>query len=137
MELHVSGSVLQAADLAYADIADVEVGVRPVEYVTVEGIEHLRAEVRLDSFGDGNCLGDTEILSEIARTANVGRVARHGAEAPRVPFSRRPGAVGIAILEQVRIVKRGTVEVAGRACRGVAGGVEVQRVLVCGVFHRL
>src|SRR5580698_5215990 len=128
MELHVSRSVLQATDLAYADIADVEVGVRPVEYVTVEGIEHLRAEVRLDSFGDGNCFGDTEILGEIARTANVGRVAGHRAEAPRVPFSRRPSAVGIAILEQVGIVKCGAVEVAGRAGRGVAGWVEIQWV---------
>ena len=105
-ELDVSGSEQRAGYLS--EVGVLNAGVRLVEGVTVECVEHLTAEVQLDPLGDRDGLVDAEVLVVEGEATDVSRVARHVAEDIR----------NVGSWSRVGIRESGAIPVAGLAGAG-------------------
>src|SRR3984957_5261896 len=121
-ELAVSRSIQRTAHLAKARVLNAGIGF--VEYMPVECVEKLSAELSLHPFCDREGLGDAQVLVVEGERAYVRRVARHIAKDIRNVNSRI----------RVRIRESATVPVArgagsrSRVVPGRTGVVEQQRV---------
>src|ERR1700723_696877 len=121
-ELAVSRSIHRTAHLAKAGVLNAGIGF--VEYMPVECVEKLSAELSLHPFCDREGLGDAQILVVERERTYVRRVARHIAE----DIGNVNSGIRVRIREGATVPVAGGARTGSRIVTGGAGVGEQQRV---------